>query len=128
MKAWMKGDRREVYELIIPDQDFIRDCPPGIKTIIAFYSGLYITEENEVLAAALGDFASLKEAQDALLDDKEQFFENIEKQDYIKGSFEIETEDDMVYVNLTAMIGSYSGTDCFRLNIDGEIESLLSDG
>ena len=125
MRARVKGesgDVGEVYKLSIIGRDFIKECSPEIKTIIAFYSKLYLTEENEILALALGDFTTLKEAQDTLLEGKEQYFKAIKKQDYIKGSFEIETEDDMVYANLKAMIGSYSGTGIFRIHETGEIE------
>ena len=122
MRARVKGEAGEVYKLSIIGRDFIKECPPEIKTIIAFYSKLYLTEEKETLALALGDFATLKEAQDTLLKDKESYFAAVKKQDYTKGTFEIETGDDMVYANLKAMIGNYSGTDTFKIHETGEIE------
>ena len=128
MKAWVKGDpdsgNREVIELHVFGQDFVRDSPPEIKTIVAFYSKMYITEENEELAKALGDFGTLKEAQDCLLEGKEHYFKDIKKRDYVYGSLEIETEGDVVFVNLSSLIGSYKGTNVFQIHENGDIEFL----
>ena len=129
MKAWMRGDPESdkpgIYEEIsmsIFDRDFIYESPPEIKAIIAFYSKMYIREENEELAAALGDFPTLEEAQECLLEDREHFFKDIEKQDYVMGALELEIEDDTVNANLSSLIGTYKGTDTFKIHENGDIE------
>ena len=129
MKAWVRGapdsDRpgiREEIRMSIFDSDFISESSSEIKAIIAFYSKLYIAGENEELATALGDFPSLAEAQESLLENREHFFKDIEKKDYVFGTLELEIEDDMVYANLSSLIGTYKGTDVFKIHENGDIE------
>ena len=59
----------------------IKELPPEIKTIIAFYTQFipaYVRGEGtEDLANALGNFSTLEEAQTVLLKDKEAIFERI---------------------------------------------------
>jgi hypothetical protein len=104
--------------------DFVKNCSLEIKTIIAFFSKMYVNEEKIQLADALGGYSTLEKAQQALLKDKEHYFKDIQKENYILGLMEIETDKNIVSVTLKAMMGSYSGTYKFKILENGDIEYL----
>jgi len=132
MNVWMKADpdkgkmgSYEVTKFAFIGYDFVKNSSLEIKTIIAFYSKLYINGEERGLAEALGNFTSLKEAQEQLLRNKEHFFIDIKKENYGLGLMEIRMDKNMVYVTLQSHnLGNYSGTDKFKILKNGDIEYI----
>ena len=132
MNVWMKADpdkgkmgSYEVTKFAFTGYDFVKNCSKEIKIIIAFYSKLYIIEEEKGLAEALGNFSSLKAAQEQLLKGKEHFFEDIRKENYGLGLMSIIIDKDIVYVTLQSHnFGNYHGTYKFRIHENGDIERL----
>jgi hypothetical protein len=136
MNVWKKADPEQgkfgSYEethFVFLGYDFVKNCPIEIKTIIAFFSKMYISEEpffskNDIskqkirLANALGGFSTLEEAQQALLKDKEHYFKDIQKEKYILRLMEIETDKNIVSVTLN--FGTYK----FKILENGDIEYL----
>ena len=131
INAWKKADPKsgrmgsyEVTKFAFLGYDFVKKCSIEIKTIIAFYSKMYIYEEVKQLADALGGFSTLEEAYLVLLKDKEHYFKDIKKENYTLGLMEIEINENIVSVKLKAMMGSYNSTDNFRIHENGDIEYL----
>ena len=131
MNAWKKADPKsgkkgsyEVTKFAFLGYDFVKNCSIEIKTIIAFYSKMYIHEEVKQLADALGGFSTLEKAYLVLLKDKEYYFKDIKKKNYTLGLMEIEINENIISVKLEAMIGSYKGTDKFKIHENGDIEYL----
>ena len=134
MNVWMKADpgrgkmgSYEVTKFAFIGYDYVKNCPAEIKVIIAFFSKLYVTEEERGLAEALGNYSSLKEAQEQLLKDKEHIFKDIGKENYGLGLLEIKIEKDIVYVTLQSHnFGNFYGTYKFRIHENGDIKYLNS--
>ena len=131
MNVWKKADPKrgklgsyEETNFVFLGYDFVKNCSTEIKTIIAFFSKMYIYKEEIRLANALGGFSTLEEAQQALLKDKEHYFKDIQKENYILGLMEIETDKNIVSVTLKADMGSFSGTYKFKILENGDIEYL----
>jgi len=132
MNVWKKADPAsgrmgsyEVTQFAFIGYEYVKNSLEEIKTIIAFFSKLYINEEERGLAEALGNYSSLKEAQEQLLKDKEHFFKDIKKENYGLGLLEIETEKDIVYVTLQSHnFGSFYGTYKFKINKNREIQYI----
>ena len=93
MNVWKKADPKNKemgsYEesiLIFSSYDFIKNCSIEIKTIVAFYLKYipyYITIEQELeIVKALGNFPSLLDAQQELLQNKEHYFSEINRREY----------------------------------------------
>ena len=93
MNVWKKADPKNEkmgsYEesiLIFENYDFIKNCSIEIKTIVAFYFKYlpyYITIEQKLeIVKALGNFSSLLDAQQLLLQNKEHYFKEINRSEY----------------------------------------------
>jgi len=137
MNVWKKADPErgkfgsyEETHFVFLGDDFVKNCPIEIKTIIAFFSKMYISKEaffskNDIseqkiqLANALGGFSTLEEAQQTLLKDKEHYFKDIQKEKYILRLMEIETDKNIVSVTLND-----SETYKFKILENGDIQYL----
>ena len=126
------GEYFETDELYIENIDLIKKCPPEIKIIIAFYSKQFLHENNytysnridSILAGALGNYTSLQEAQNKLLENKEHYFKNVPQRDLrdYPGILEIEYGKNMAIVILSGIWGSHIGIDEYIINKRWEIE------
>ena len=137
MNVWKEADPErgkfgsyEETRFVFLGYDFVKNCTIEIKTIIAFFFKMYISEEaffsnDDIseqkirLANALGGFSTLEEAQQALLKDKEHYFKDIQKEKFILRIMEIETDKNIVSVTL-----NYSGIYKFKILENGDIEYL----
>jgi hypothetical protein len=115
------SDGTETDDVVIVGADFIKKSSPETKTIIAYYSGCL--GENIILANALGNFSSLKEARKVLLKNKEHYFENIKIEAY-PGILEIDVGKLSVTVTLSGVWGRHIGIDEFKIHKNGRIEYI----
>ena len=125
MNVWMRADPKkgklgsyEVTKLAFEGEDFIKNCSIEIKTIIAFFTKFYVTEEVSVITKSLGNFSSLSEAREYLLKDKEHYFKDIEIENFYFRSMEIEINNNIVYVYLGAT------TYKFKIHENNDIEYI----
>ena len=88
-KADPKNDKMGSYEesiFIFSGHDFIKNCSTEIKTIVAFYLKYipyYTTSEQKLeIAKSLGNFSSLLDAQQTLLQNREHYFTEINRNEY----------------------------------------------
>jgi hypothetical protein len=119
-------DGTEADDTFIPEPDFIRKCPIAVKTIIAYFS-TYIDfdkDNNLKLAQALGKFATLQEAQENLLHNKEEIFKNIERERAYYANLVIDIGNNLVSFEFTNPWGSRIKTYVFRISKNGDIEYI----
>jgi len=112
INVWRNADQKNEntgsYEesiFLFSGQDFLKNCSIEIKTIIAFYLKYvpyYITIEKELeIAKALGNFSSLANAQQILLQNKENCFSEIRRrEDFWIDFLTINIDKNKVFVNI----------------------------
>jgi hypothetical protein len=114
----------EADRVVFPDIDFIKNCSPELKIIIALYSQCLIAE-SELLANALGNFSSLNEAQKTLLKDKEHFFENVKPEILPPAMLQVEINNKTISVKFYGGWGNdVTRIDKFKIQDNGKIEYI----
>jgi len=93
LNAWKVADpvmgNMGSYEesiLLFSEHEFLKNCSTEIKAIVAYYLKYipyYTTAEQKLeMAKALGNYSSLSEAQQILLQNKEHYFAEIKRDEY----------------------------------------------
>ena len=112
MNVWKKADPErgkmgsyEEAKFVFLGYDFVKNCSIEIKTIISFYLKYipnYVTTEEELeIAKSLGNFSSLLEAQQILLQNKEHIFSEIKRgEKFLVRYLVITIEENKVFVNM----------------------------
>ena len=112
MNVWKKADPErgkmgsyEETKFIFLGHDFVKNCSLEIKTIITYYLKYipyYITTEEELeFAKAFGNFSSLHEVQQILLQNKEHYFTEIKRSENIMIRYLVITiEGNKIFFNL----------------------------